>query len=153
MKKLFFFLLTLGLALTASHAQTSNTPAAEEAAIKKMIEAENAAFDAADYKAYSSHWAKVPYASYIFNSEKVVGDELWKRMDEVFANHKPTKNNKTRTNWNIRTKGDAAFVTFDQRIENQDNQLVWESVEARYMEKINGQWKIVNTTGVVKPAK
>jgi ketosteroid isomerase-like protein len=149
MKKFILSLFACCFMATFVLAQAS----AEEAAIKKVIEAEKAALDAADAKTYKTYWAKVPYASFIYNNDKVVGDALWKKMDEVLANSKPRKDKNIRSNWNIRTTGTTAFVTFDQRVENQETQSVWETVEARYMEKISGEWKIVNVTAVVKPAK
>lgn len=153
MKKLFFCLLTFALGLTVSFAQTSPTPVAEEAAIKQVIEAEKAAYDAADYKTYLSHWARVPYASCLIFGEQYVGDALWKQMDKIWANKKPVKNNNNRSNWNIHIRSDAAFVTFSLQVENTETKSVWETAQARYMEKRDGQWKIVNMTVVEKPAK
>lgn len=153
MKKLFFSLLTLGWALTISFAQTSPAPATEETAIKQVIEAEKAAYDAADYKTYLSYWAKVPYASCLIFGEQYVGDALWKQMDKIWANKKPVKNNNIRSNWNIHIRGDAAFVTFSLLVENTENKSVWQTTQARYMEKMDRQWKIMNMSVVEKPAK
>lgn len=148
MKTMLLTTLALSLALTTTLAQTS-----DDTAIKTTIEAEKAASDAADYKTYLSHWAKVPYASFLMEGKQYVGDILWKAMDGVFANRKPTKANTVRTGWNIRAVGNTAFVTFEQRDENLDTKVVRETVETRYMEKMNGEWKIVNVSVVPKPAK
>jgi len=40
----------------------------------------------------------------------------------------------------------SAFVTFFQRQEMLETNTVTESYEERYMERINGKWKIVNIT-------
>ncbi len=74
-------------------------------------------------------------------------------MDMVWANRKPVKVTNTCTGWNIHTSGKTAFVTFSQRVENLDTKVVRETAEARYMEKINGDWKIVNVSVVPKPAR
>ena len=154
-KQIVFLSFVLGLFFTLSlwnggiFAQTNT----DEAAIKNTIAAEKAASDAADYNAYKSHWASVPYASFLIYGEQYVGDALWKKADEVWANKKPEKINTIRKNWNVRVKGEAAFVTFEQRDENLDTKALRESVEARYLEKIGGEWKIVNVSVLSKPSK
>ncbi len=145
MKKIFTFIF-LALAVS-SYAQST-----DETAIKKTIEEEKAAADAADYKTYLAHWAKVPHASFLYAGGLFVGDALWKKMDEVWANRKPRKVNNIRSEWNVRVNGASAFVTFFQRQESVEN-TVSDSYEERYMEKINGEWKIVNVTVWGKPTK
>lgn len=153
-------LLSLALSATALMANTTTGRAqsADETAIKTVIEADKEAADAADYKAYLSHWAKVPYASFLYEGQPFVGDMLWKVMDNVFASRKPIKATNTRTGWNIRATGETAFMTFSQRVENLDTKSVWETAEARYLEKMkqsdgSGEWKIVSVVVVQKPAK
>ncbi len=126
---------------------------ADEKAIKKTIEGEKAAADAADYKTYLAHWAKVPHASFLYAGGLFVGEALWKKMDEVWATRKPRKVNNIRSEWNIRVNGASAFVTFFQRQETVENNGIIESYEERYMEKINSEWKIVNVTVWGKPTK
>lgn len=82
-----------------------------------------------------------------------MGDVLWMTMDNVFASSKPEKANTVRTGWNIRAVGNTAFVTFEQRDESLDTKVIRETAETRYMEKIDGAWKIVNVSVVPKPAK
>ena len=155
---------TLFIALTLSATALMATPKAalaqssEDTAIKAVIDDETKASHAADYKTYLTYWAKVPYASFLYEGKQYVGDVLWKAMDGVFANRKPTQTNTTRTGWNIRAVGSTAFVTFEQRDENLDTKAVRETAETRYLEKIDrsdgsGAWKIVNVTVVLKPAK
>ena len=148
-------ILALALSATALMATTQTTLAqsADDAAIKTVIDDEKKASDAADYTAYKSHWASVPYASFLINGQHFVGDVLWKVMDQVWANKKPAKANTVRTGWNIRAVGNTAFVTFEQRDENLDTKAVRETAETRYLEKIGGEWKIVNVSVVPKPAK
>lgn len=146
MKKIFTLIF---LALTLNTFAQS----AEETAVKKVIEEEKAAADAADYKTYLSHWAKVPYASFLYAGGLFVGDALWKKMDEVWATRKPRKVNNIRSEWNVRANGASAFVTFFQRQEMVENNGIVESYEERYLEKVNGEWKIVNVTAWGKPTK
>ena len=133
--------------------QLSVAQSADVTFIKQIIEAEKAAADAADYKTYRSHWATVPYASFLIYGQQYVGDALWKQMDKVFAKRKPTTLRTTRTDWNICAQGETAFVTFSQRVENPETKSISETAEARYLEKIGGEWKIINVTVVNKMAK
>ena len=147
MKTRILSLLLVGAAVTASVAQS------EEAAIKNVIDVEKTASDAADYKTYKSCWANVPYASFLIYGGQIYGDSLWQVIDKVWATRKPTKTNTIRTHWNIRTKGEMAYVTFTQRAENQETKAVLESAEARFLEKMDGQWKIVSVVAMFKPSK
>lgn len=151
MKKQLFMLIILLVLLGIR--ESAFAQSTDETAIKKTIEEEKAAADAADYKTYLAHWAKVPHASFLYAGGLFVGDALWKKMDEVWAARKPRKVNNIRSEWNIRVNGASAFVTFFQRQETVENNGIIESYEERYLEKINGDWKIVNVTVWGKPTK
>ena len=140
MKKQLFILAILFLGNFA-FAQSG-----DEIAVKKTIGGEAKSFFDADYKVYQTYWAKVPYASFLYAEGLFVGDALWKKMDESWANRKPRKMKITRSDWNIRIKGESAFVTLHQTNENLENSTVAESYQEKYLEKISGEWKIVNNT-------
>lgn len=145
MKKLMLTLFVLTFLYSEAFSQTTDI-----AAIKKTIEAEKAASDTGDYKAYLSHWVKAPYSSFLYNGILLTGDALWKTMDERWAKAKARKVNNTRSDWNIRINGDAAYVTFNQHSEIIENNKVIETVEGRFLEKIKNEWKIVNMTAITK---
>ncbi|MBD2702725.1 nuclear transport factor 2 family protein [Spirosoma sp. BT702] len=145
MNTLILSLLFVGASLTTAVAQS------DEAPIKNVIDAQKKAADAADYKTYKSCWANVPYASFLIYGGQIYGDSLWQVIDRVWATRKPIKMTNTRTNWNICTKGETAYVTFTQRSENHETKTILESAEARYLEKVNGQWKIVSVVAMFKP--
>ncbi len=74
-------ILTLALSAAAllSSPQTAvaqSASATDDTAIKATIETEKEAGDAADDKAYLSHWARVPYASFLYQGQHYVGDML-----------------------------------------------------------------------------
>ncbi|NIJ54795.1 nuclear transport factor 2 family protein [Dyadobacter arcticus] len=144
-KRLLIFVLS-SICVHAAFAQT-----ADEKAIVKTIEDEKTASDNADYKAYLSHWVKTPYASFLYNGMLLTGDNLWKAMDQRWANAKPHKNNNIRTDWNIHVNGNAAFVTFSQQTENEEKKITSNTAEARFLEKINGEWKIASMVATNKP--
>lgn len=120
--------------------------AKDEAAINKTIIDETVAADAADYKAYMSHWSKTNKSSFLYSAGLFVGDSLWKKIDQVFATRKPVKINRERSNMNIKINGSSAFVTFEQASTNIETGNKTYSNEERYLEKINGEWKFVNVT-------
>jgi ketosteroid isomerase-like protein len=122
----------------------------EEDAIKKMLDEYKKASDAADFKAYKSHWVDAPYVSYQLNGQSFIGDAFWKKTEEIFASRKPTTNITTRSDWNFAIKGGAAFVTFSQKVENPEKKMTSETYEERYLEKVNGEWKIANMTAIKK---
>ncbi len=153
MKTLILTLALSAAALMATPSIVRAQSGTDETAIKATIDGETNAYQAADYKTYQGYWAKVPYASFVVNGQQYVGDALWKAADGMFAAAKPMNVNTVRTGWNIRAVGNTAFVTFAQRDENLDTKSVSETAEARYLEKINGNWKIVNVTVVAKPTK
>jgi len=55
----------------------------------------------------------------------------------------------TRSNFDTRINGTSAFVVFNQHNDNTDG-TQRDSIEARYLEKINGEWKMVNVTVIPK---
>lgn len=115
-----------------------------------MLEAQKVASDAADLKTYKSHWVDAPYVSYQYNGQSFVGDAFWKKSEEIFASRKPANIITNRTDWNFTIKGAAAFVTFTQKAENVDKKTTSETYEERYVEKVNGEWKMVNMTTIAK---
>jgi ketosteroid isomerase-like protein len=123
---------------------------AEEEAIKKMLDESKKASDAGDLKAYKSHWLDAPYVSYQYNGQSFVGDAFWKKAEEMYANRKPTNIITTRSDWNFAIKGGSAFVTFSQKSENVEKKTINETYEERYVEKVNGEWKMVNMTAIKK---
>ena len=122
----------------------------DEAAIKSMLNAETTAFDNADYKTYLGYYSKANYTSFLYSAGLFVGDDLWKQFDNVFTTRKAQKIKRTRSNWNIRINGSSAFVTYNQANEFVDTNSKSETCEERYLEKISGEWKIVNTTVITK---
>lgn len=145
MKKIAFILAVSFVYCCHAFAQSG-----DEASVKQVIEAEKAAGDAADYKTYLSYWKKEKYSSFLYNGILFTGDSLWKAMDMRYAHATPQKVVNTRTNWNVRINGNSAFVTFNQQVDSEDRKRISETREARYLEKTNGQWKIVNMTAVAK---
>ena len=135
-------------------AQSSTAPAGtvaeNEAAIKKIIESSTTAVYANDIPTYKKSWATGPYISRVSSSadgqlRKIVGDEFKKAYDDWEKNGKVQEVAVTRENWLIRINGNSAFAVFDQYNKQPDG-TNRHSVEERYLERTNGEWKLVNVT-------
>ena len=141
--------------VSAQHGTTpSATVADDEAAIKKVIAGVTTSMYARDFKTYLNYWSTAPYVSRVSTDQegkvtKMTGDE-WRKMVEKYAtqNLKPSGEKATRDNWLIRVNGNAAFVAFDQHNQYPDG-TIRNSVEERYLERVNNEWKLVNVTVLV----
>ncbi len=150
--KLFTLILLLGSVVAFAQNSTAQQAASaeDEAAIKKVVEAGTTAAYAKDIPAYKNQWANAPYISRINAGTegkvtKIVGEEFQKAYEDWEKNGKPIDIKVSRDNWLIRVNGNSAFVVFDQHNQNPDG-TTRESVEERYMERINNKWKIVSMT-------
>lgn len=147
-------LFTLVLLLLSGGA-TAQSVAADEAAVKNVIEGLTTAMYARDFKTYLNYWSTAPYVSRVAtdregNVTKMTGDEYRKTVAQYAAqNLKPSGEKATRDNWMIRVNGNSAFVIFDQHNEYPDG-TNRNSVEERYLERVNNEWKIVNITVLPK---
>ncbi len=118
----------------------------EEMAIKNVIEKETDAWFARDAAKMESCWAKVPQTTQcvsllgdvvIFNTaESTKGKDPFAMVGTV-----PQKASVTRTDWNFRIVGNAAYVTYTEKDESSG--VVSHFYESRFMEKMDGAWKIV----------
>lgn len=154
--KVKHFILALLLISTATFAQNADAqPRAastnDEATIKKVVEGATTSFYARDFKTYLNYWSTALYVSRVWIDQegkvtKMTGDELRKMAEQYAAqNPKPSQEIATRENWLIRVNGNAAFVVFDQHNQYPDGKTR-DSVEERYLERIDNEWKIVNVT-------
>lgn len=137
--------------VSAQHSPApAGTLAENEVAIKKTIESSTAAVYANDIPAYKKSWATGPYISRVSSSadgqlRKIVGDEFKKAYDDWEKTGKVQEVTVTRENWLIRINGNSAFAVFDQYNKRPDG-TNRHSMEERYLERTNGEWKLVNVT-------
>lgn len=121
--------------------------------ILNVIENESRAFWDKDYAKWASYWVHAPYIRTMGWWERggitvVQGwDERGPRTkSHMLENPDPNPQNVARKNINMRIYENAAWVTFDQY--GKDNgepnmDMPGLSRETRFLEKHNGQWKIV----------
>jgi ketosteroid isomerase-like protein len=127
---------------------------ADEAAILQVIERQSAARAANDFERWASDWSQVPYARRIHNTPtgEVICLEGWDaiagKLRQVMSSNVPQPAS-NRGHYNVRVRGDAAFVTFDQRSTGAAGALL--SRETRFLERLAGNWKVVYMGSVVGP--
>ena len=94
---------------------------ADVQAIKSVVERETQAWIRRDAKAMTDCWANIPESGQVYSAPNgVVGyhPEMPKGIKEAMAGQKPTGETFKNTNYQIRIKGDAAFVQFEQTATN-----------------------------------
>jgi ketosteroid isomerase-like protein len=129
--------------------------AEDEEAIKKALETSTAYMYAADYDAYKKTWVNAPYITRVSvdaagQVSRMSAEEYSALLEDYRKNYKtPTNIKITRSNFAIRINGTSAFVVFNQHNDNADG-TQRDSIEERYLEKVNGEWKIVNVTVIPK---
>lgn len=136
--------------VSGQHRPYTPPVAEDEAAIKKVIEGSTTAVYANDILTYKKSWATGSYISRVSSSadgqlRKIVGDEFKKAYDDWEKTGKVQEVTVTRENWLIRINGNSAFAVFDQYNKRPDG-INRHSVEERYLERTNGEWKLVNVT-------
>jgi hypothetical protein len=129
--------------------------AKDEAEIKNVIENLTSRAGSNDIPAYLNLLAKTDYISRVSidsdgKTSKLTGKEYSNMVNgrASLGNLKYTTK-VTRSNYLIRINGNAAFAVFDQNNEYEDG-TKRDSIEERFLEKINGEWKIVNVTVIPK---
>jgi ketosteroid isomerase-like protein len=121
-----------------------------EDAIKKVIADETTAYYGNDAKGMLNQWHIVPQTTMfvLIDQDRVIEHKgASMTLDSVAAMMagSPETVNVERTNWTFCMSGDCAYVTFDQSIAGQKTC----SHETRFMEKINGDWKIASSNVVL----
>ncbi|GAB4037587.1 Cif family virulence factor [Spirosoma jeollabukense] len=126
---------------------------ADEDAIKRVLRSETEGFFKRDKAEWANAWAHTPYVHFAANLYG--GDFLlvkgWDKLEKQFASQfksskitdKVTVEN---ANYTVHQNGNMAFVAYDQTLVDSHGKTT--SKESRTLEKINGQWKIINVTAL-----
>lgn len=143
------------LLLLLSFAQLSfsfaSAQSADEAAIKKVIEAETAAWNAGNLQGQMACWQVQPYSRGLVSTADGthfdLTAEMMKKAEPIAANGATATN----SNYLISIKGDMAWSSHNQVTTAKDGSKSY-SHEMRILEKIAGAWKIVGmSVHVYKP--
>ena len=126
---------------------------ADHEAIKRVLRSETEGFFKRDKAVWSNAWAHAPYIHFAANLYG--GDFMlvqgWDKLEKQFASQfKSSKvsDNVTvqNSNYTIHQNGNMAFVAYDQTLLDSHGKTT--SKETRVVEKISGQWKIINVTAL-----
>lgn len=118
-------------------------------AIKRVLREETEGFFKRDKAQWSNAWAHKPYINFAANLYG--GDFMlvqgWTNLEKQFASQfKSSKVSDKVTvqnaNYTIHQNGNMAFVTYDQTLLDSHGKTT--SKESRVLEKLDGQWKIIN---------
>ncbi|GAB2602901.1 hypothetical protein [Spirosoma areae] len=122
---------------------------ADNEAIKRVLRSETEGFFKRDKAEWSNAWAHTPYINFAAN---LYGGDFrlikgWNELEKAFASQfKSSKVSDKVTvqnaNYTIHQNGNMAFVTYDQTLLDSHGKTT--SKETRVVEKLNGQWKIIN---------
>ena len=132
----------------------SYAQSADEKAIKEVIAGESAAFYQRNADKVLTYWANVPYATHSYTEKgsgylrgytaisKAIKNYISAHPDLGKGSHKPH-------DFMIHVNGNSALATFitDMMAGTKKSQ----SYDARYLEKINGAWKLVSVYGTPAP--
>ena len=149
--------ILLSLALSATTLMASSTitraQSADIAAIKAVVEKETMSWNNRDATGMTDCWANVPEAGQLVSLQDGKGTVISNhntKMDmpvaikTMLAGMGPAgKETFQNTDYQIRVKGDAAFVQYEQVVTAPDGQKQY-AHETRYLEKMGGAWKIVH---------
>lgn len=122
---------------------------ADHEAIKRVLRSETEGFFKRDKTEWANAWAHTPYINFAANLYG--GDFLlvqgWNNLEKQFASQFKSKKVTDKVvvqnaNYNIHQNGNMAFVAYDQTLIDSHGKTT--SKESRVVEKINGQWKIIN---------
>lgn len=123
--------------------------AKEKAAIKDLLEKETHYAANADLENWSSCWINTDEASFILTSN--IGSQHYYGfkdiMESLGKNARPFDLKLTRNNYRFVFGKDMAFVSYDQS-DNWGGGPETKKKETRTLRKVNGEWKIVNTSVV-----
>lgn len=142
------------LLLALLTAKTSFAQSAEEKAIKTVVEQESVAFHQRKADKALSYWANVPYASHSY-SEKGMGyvrgyAAIRNGMKSVLSRFPDADKSVYKNHdYQIRVNGSSAWATFITDVLAGDKKR--QTYDARYLEKIDGVWKLVSVASTPAP--
>jgi hypothetical protein len=123
---------------------------ADATAIKAVIRRETQAYFTADANAWRNCWANVSEAhtlNYSAMSGRVSQGVMPGDIPKAMTDRKPVGMKIETTKEQMRINGTAAFVQYNQHLTRDDGAEDF-SYQARYLEKMNGVWKIIHVSSL-----
>lgn len=151
MKK-FSSLVLLLAACTGAFCQEHIDTEKEKEAIIAVINAETQAYFDKDFDAYAGVWkhdaSLIDIRAFKNNFGVTFGWDLQgSGMKATFENDpEPAKNVEVKKNFRIKVYDDCAWAVFDQDTYNAEGEIVGSALGTNFLEKEDGQWKIIYLT-------
>lgn len=130
----------------------------ELAAIQQVIETETQCYYSRDFDCWKDQWHHTDYVSLTWNNPDgtFTSSNGWTQLEsnaqlliKMYPVQDPEKNMPIikRENWEVRFFGDnGAYLNWTQQNSGREKKQFTTTQEVRVMEKVNGQWKIVNVS-------
>ena len=139
--------------MSSQHADYQPSKEDDEAAIKKVIQDETDGYYEGNATKNLNQWSgkandeyqRQMLTSYIGNSY-AKGESMARLKEIMQKNAKKQEANITNTDFEIRLRGNMAWVTYTQEIK-QGEKTLQKARETRILERINNDWKIVFVSG------
>jgi len=148
MKKHLFPIIVLVLLAVASCQKEINIEK-EKAAIIAVIEEETEAFFDSDINRLSAtHVQDETNIRLTATKSGYTYDVGWEKVKAFFLDYfeneaEPGDFYEVKTNFKIKVYGESAWAVFDNDYYNGEHELLSTSIHAEFLEKVNGEWKIV----------
>ena len=126
----------------------------EKTAIIAIIEAETEAFFDNDINRLASfHVQDESNTRLTATKSGYTYDVGWEKINSFFLDYfeneaEPGNFYEVKKNYNIKVYGESALAVFDNDYYNGEDELLSSSIHAEFLEKVNGEWKIVFYTSI-----
>ena len=121
----------------------------EKEAIKAVIEEETNAYLERDFDRFAATYVQDETNIRLIAWNDGYGYRVgWKEISSVFKKGfenypEPIKENQVKTNYKIKVYNESAWAVFDNEVHNNEGELINKSIHVEFLEKVNGEWKIV----------
>ena len=148
MKRMYLFMFVFALIASAYGQETTNLEKDKEA-IKAVILEETQSYWDRDFERYAACYKHdesiVDLRANSTNYYHVVG---WEEnssgtKENLKNNPEPVKNTEVKKNFDIHVFPNSAWVIFETEIYDEEGKLASEDIGVNFLEKIDGEWKIV----------
>ena len=152
MKKIIYSILALLLITGCSSCEEKIDIEKEKRAIKAVIKEETVSFVARDYDRLVANYVQDESNIRLTASKSgykyyVGWEELSSRFKKYFENNtEPGIWKQTRTNYKIKVYKESAWAVFENEgyhSAGRFTELTGKGIDVRFLEKVNGEWKIV----------
>lgn len=146
MKKMYLFLFVFAL-VSVANGQEKTTLEKEKEAIKAVLLEETQSFYDRDFERYAATYKHdesiVDLRANSSGYSRVDGWEAAGMKDFMKNNPEPVKVTEVKKNFHIHVYPESAWAIFDNEIYDEEGKLADIDIGVNFLEKIEGEWKIV----------